>query len=71
MSSREFLLVKNFAACGELTVKSSPVPRAQTGLHQGWLRRCGGRGEWRGLIRFRRGGNCGYWWNLTREGMCR
>ena len=41
MSSRELLLVKNFSACGELTVKSSPIPRGQTGLHQDWLRRCG------------------------------
>src|SRR5262249_19571297 len=60
MSSREFLRVKNFSVCGELTVKSSPVPRAQTGLHQGWLRRCGDRCERRGLVLFRRGGGgCG------------
>ena len=33
MSRREFLLVKNFSARGELAVKASPIPRGQTGLH--------------------------------------
>jgi hypothetical protein len=69
MSRREILLVKDFSTRGELTVKSWPVPRGQTGLHQGWLSRFGDLCQWRDLIRFRRGRNSGYGRNLTRYGM--
>jgi hypothetical protein len=69
MSRREILLVKDFSARGALTVKSWPVPRGQTGLHHSWLPRFGDLCRWRGLLRFRRGGNCGDGWNLTRDGI--
>lgn len=41
MSGGEFLLVKNFAASGELAVKSRSVPRGYTGFQPLWLRRFG------------------------------
>src|SRR5439155_9413867 len=66
MSSREFLLVKNFSARGELAVKLWSVPRRQTRLHHRGLRNCG-----RGLFGFWSGRDFGYWRIFARKGMRR